>query len=134
MLAFIDEQRAAIGGDENRLYPWGSDMPSMALANYSATDKTPLVDVFAKPAGVARWGQHQLAGSVWEWVYDTHDPDFYANAGNDCQNCTNTTPPGAKEMRGGNFEYNAISLRGAERFPGSSAAFWLGSGIRCARD
>jgi hypothetical protein len=37
-------------------------------------------------------------------------------------------------MKGGNYEYNAAQLRGAERFPGTAGAYWRGSGIRCARD
>jgi formylglycine-generating enzyme required for sulfatase activity len=127
-------ERAAIGGEENRLYPWGSDAPSASLANYSDTDATPLVDVFAKPDGAGRWNHRQIAGSVWEWVFDTHDPNWYTGDGNDCQNCANAAPPGAKVMRGGDFQYDAISLRGAERFPGTSGANWRGSGIRCARD
>jgi formylglycine-generating enzyme len=127
-------ERAASGGDENRLYPWGTDAPSATLANYSATDNTPEADVFAKPDGAGRWGHVQLAGSVWEWVFDTHDPGWYAGPGHDCQDCANTTAGGAKIMRGGDFQYNAISLRGAERFPGTASAYWLGAGIRCARD
>jgi len=127
-------ERAAIGGEENRLYPWGSDAPNASLANYSGTDATPLVDVFAKPDGAGRWNHVQIAGSVWEWVFDTHDLNWYAGDGNDCQNCANDAPPGAKVMRGGDFQYNAISLRGAERFPGTAGANWRGSGLRCARD
>ena len=40
----------------------------------------------------------------------------------------------ARVMRGGDWQYNAPSLRGAERFPGTPGAEWLGAGIRCARD
>jgi formylglycine-generating enzyme required for sulfatase activity len=127
-------ERAAIGGEENRLYPWGSTAPSDALANYSATDNSTNVDVFAKPAGAGRYGQEGIAGSIWEWVFDDHDPMWYSGAGNDCQDCANTDDVGARVMRGGDWQYNAPSLRGAERFPGSAGADWLGSGIRCARD
>ena len=27
-----------------------------------------------------------------------------------------------------------VSLRNAKRFPGTAAAYWLGAGIRCARN
>jgi formylglycine-generating enzyme required for sulfatase activity len=127
-------ERAAIGGEENRLYPWGGDAPDANKANYSATDNSTNIDVHAKPGGAGRWGHEMLAGSMWEWVYDKHDPDWYGGAGNDCNDCANTADDGAKTMRGGDWQYNAAQLRGAERFPGTAGAYWLGSGIRCARD
>jgi sulfatase modifying factor 1 len=127
-------ERAAIGGEENRLYPWGTDAPSASLANFLASDNTPDADVFAKPSGAGRWGHVQIAGSVWEWVYDTHDEAWYAGGGSDCQDCAHMATSGAKEMRGGDFQYGPADLRGANRFPGTSGAYWLGSGIRCARD
>jgi sulfatase modifying factor 1 len=127
-------ERAAIGGEENRLYPWGFEAASASFANYLGSDNTLALDVFAKPSGAGRWGHVQIAGSVWEWVYDTHDAMWYAGGGKDCQDCVNMADGGAKEMRGGNFQYNAPDLRGAGRFPGSAGADWLGVGIRCARD
>ena len=104
------------------------------LANYDTTDGTPSVDVFANPDGAGRYGQQGLAGSVWEWVYDAHAPDWYAGGGNDCRDCANLVDGGPRTMRGGAWNYNAPALRGAERFAGSAGAYWLGSGIRCARD
>ena len=127
-------ERAAIGGDENRLFPWGSQAPSAALANYNGSDNSTAVPVYAKPEGAGRYGHMSIAGSVWEWVMDFHDPDWYAGSGNDCQDCANINGDGAKVMRGGDWQYNAINLRGADRFPGTAGAYWLGSGIRCARD
>ncbi|PRP96285.1 Serine/threonine-protein kinase pkn1 [Enhygromyxa salina] len=90
--------------------------------------------MFAHPNGAARWGQHDVAGSVWEWTLDFHDPDWYAGAGNDCQDCGNVSGNGARVLRGGSWNYNVVSLRNAKRFPGSAAAYWLGAGIRCARN
>jgi len=125
---------AAAGGDENRLYPWGDTAPSSSLANYSDTDNSTFVDVFAKPDGAGRWEHEGLAGSVWEWTLDLHDDAWYGGDGNDCDDCANVAGDGARVMRGGDFQYNAQQLRAAERFAGSSGSYWLGSGIRCARD
>ena len=36
--------------------------------------------------------------------------------------------------RTGDWQYTAADLRAAARFPGSAASYWLGSGLRCARD
>ena len=91
--------------------------------------------MFDKPDGAGRWGHEGLAGSVWEWVLDYHDADWYTTGGgNDCQNCANVDGSGARTMRGGDWQYTTLSLRAAERFPGTAGAYWLGSGIRCARD
>jgi sulfatase modifying factor 1 len=124
----------AAGGDENLLYPWGYAAPSSPLANYLDSDNTPYLDVFAKPAGAGRWGHAGMAGSMWEWVLDLHDPDWYATGGADCRNCANLTGEGARTMRGGDWQYTAADLRGAGRFAGSSGSYWLGAGLRCARD
>ena len=68
-------------------------------------------------------------------VLDYHDADWYTTGGgNDCQNCANVDGSGARTMRGGDWQYTTLSLRAAERFPGTAGAYWLGSGIRCARD
>jgi len=125
---------AAAGGDSNWLYPWGDTAPSSDLANYSDTDNSTLVDVFSKPSGAGRWGHEGLAGSVWEWALDLHDDAWYGGSGSDCDDCANVTGDEARVMRGGDFQYGAQNLRAAERFPGTAAAYWLGSGIRCARD
>ena len=126
-------ERASIGGEENRRYPWGNDAPTEDHANYLVSDNTPEVDVFAKPIGAARWGHHSIGGSMWEWVYDTYEADWYTGAGADCDNCVNLGT-GDKAMRGGDFQFSAPHMRGANRFSGIAGDDWLGAGIRCARD
>lgn len=71
---------------------------------------------------------------MWEWTLDLHDDGWYGGNGNDCDDCANVSGDGARVMGGGDFQYNAQNLRAAERFAGSSAAYWLGAGVRCARD
>jgi formylglycine-generating enzyme required for sulfatase activity len=124
----------AAGGEQNRLYPWGTDAPTASHAVYLDSGGSPHVNVFDKPAGAGRWSHHGLAGSAWEWVYDLHEAGWYAGAGLNCRDCANLTGSGARVMRGGSFNYTAANLRAAERFPGTAGAYWLGSGIRCARD
>ena len=67
-------------------------------------------------------------------MLDYLDSGWYAGSGADCDNCANVSGTGARTMRGGDFQYNAAQLRAAERFAGTAGAYWLGSGIRCARD
>jgi formylglycine-generating enzyme required for sulfatase activity len=127
-------ERAAAGGDENRLYPWGGENPTSSLANYLEGDNTPFMDVSAKPGGAGRWDHRALAGSVWEWVLDLHDPGWYGSGGGDCRDCANLSGDGARTMRGGAWLYHDHNLRGAGRFAGSSGSYWLGVGVRCAHD
>lgn len=75
-------------------------------------------------------GPPGVTGSVWEWVYDLHHPDWYANGGLNCRDCANLSGDGARVMRGGSFNYNAADLRAAGSFPGTAGAHWHG-GLLC---
>lgn len=75
---------AAAGGDENRLYPWGSEAPQLAHASRD----TPAAEVGSTPAGNGRWGHRDLAGSKFEWTYDASSR--YSGGGAACTNCANT--------------------------------------------
>ena len=127
-------EHASVGGDENRLYPWGDALPDATRVNCLSTDNTPLVDVFAKPAGAGLWGHEGMAGSMWEWVLDLHAPDWYSTGGASCVDCANVSGTGARIMKGGDWQYTTMDLRGANRFAGSAGSYWLGAGLRCARD
>jgi len=70
-------QYAAVGGDEQRRYPWGDEAPSFSHAVFNcagsgtgACDLADLLDVGSKPKGAARWGQRDMVGSVFEWTVD----------------------------------------------------------------
>jgi iron(II)-dependent oxidoreductase len=62
-------QYAAQGGDENRVYPWGS---TWNAANVPVPDKgrtlTSPDDVDAHPAGASPVGVMDLVGNVWQWT------------------------------------------------------------------
>lgn len=66
---------AAVGGDEQRPYPWGAEPPTPERAVYNCTgdgDKScslaDLLPVGSRPLGAGRWGHMDLAGSVFEWT------------------------------------------------------------------
>jgi len=127
---------AAAGGDENRLYPWGSESPAdeteRSNSRYSAG--TSNKDVGSHPAGAGRYGQQDLAGSLWEWTLDQYDPGYYSGAGAECVNCASIGAQSTPVFRGGDFQKPAINLRTAQRnFGRSLGDQWADIGFRCAR-
>jgi formylglycine-generating enzyme required for sulfatase activity len=68
-------ERAARGGMEQKLYPWG-DAPLESLENYSARWK-----LAPEPVGRTEqnaFGLFDIGGNVHEWCADWFDPDYYA--------------------------------------------------------
>ena len=68
---------AAVGGDEQRPYPWGSAAPTPARAVYNCSgDGKPdcalsdILPVGSRPDGAGRWGHADLAGSMFEWTLE----------------------------------------------------------------
>lgn len=133
---------AAVGGDEQRPYPWGTTVPTPELAAYGCyfdgkvgcTDAD-LPVVGSLSAGAGRFGQLDLAGSVWEWTLDAYAP--YSSSV--CDNCANlaVAADDARVFRGGNYVYEdqtqPSDLRGAARL-GFDAKFPDPTrGFRCAR-
>jgi formylglycine-generating enzyme required for sulfatase activity len=77
--------------------------------------------------GVGKWGQLDLAGSVWEW-----DLDWYANFAS-CTDCAYLTGGSWRSERSGHF-YDAASFMTAFHRAGADPSYRFASiGIRCAR-
>jgi len=71
----LEWEYAAAGGEENRLYPWGSYEPTHGLASYGCIAELPyspcpVPSVGSYPSGIGRFGQLDLAGSLQEWTFD----------------------------------------------------------------
>lgn len=71
----VEWTRAARGGEEDRPYPWGDGAPSPEMAVYNCMGDgkgaCALVDILpvgSRPKGIGRWGQYDLAGSMFEWT------------------------------------------------------------------
>jgi formylglycine-generating enzyme required for sulfatase activity len=124
---------AAAGGDANRLYPWGSEAPDgpPGRANHDGTAGTALVDVGSYPDGAGRWGHHDLAGSVNEWVFDFWQDDWYSGAGNICRNCANLIPADYRVIRSSAAGLSADYLHAVRRY--YNPTYLYQNGIRCAR-
>lgn len=85
---------AARGGQDNAVYPWGSEEPSPRLANYGASGHGAPVRVGSYPANP--YGLFDLAGNVWEFCVDEW---------------RNPAGAGRRVIRGGSFAASPFNLR-----------------------
>jgi len=126
---------AAAGGDEDRLYPWGSTPPDLNdVTRYGATCAPDVFEpVASHPNGAARWGHMDLGGSLVEWTLDWYREDWYATEGNTCTDCANLDPAAGHVQRGGSLittlpHYLRAASRGISEVERTFAI-----GFRCAR-
>lgn len=70
------EWEKAARGTDRRRFPWGSDFPTSALANFdNAVGRT--TPVGAYPAGASFYGCLDMAGNINNWCQDWYWKDFY---------------------------------------------------------
>jgi len=67
--AEAEYHRAAFGtpSGEERLHPWGDELPDATRGNFGFTHWDP-VPVGSYPDGASAWGVHDLVGNGWEWT------------------------------------------------------------------
>jgi len=131
----VEWEYAAAAGSEGRLYPWGADPPTADRAVYDClANDTPgcrfeeILVVGSKPSGVARWAQHDLAGSMWEWVVDSR-----ASYPPVAVNYANVSDGSTRVVRGGSWFNEAADMRAANRLDIEPTTRNGDMGIRCAR-
>lgn len=126
---------AASGGSENRLYPWGTDDPTVntALSNSADSDGSPRVAVGSHPTGNGKWGHRDLAGGMFEWNLDGYNAAWYGGGGAQCSNCANLSDRSYRVLRGGSWLTDASFMRGAARLNDSPVNRAYNTGFRCAR-
>jgi serine/threonine-protein kinase len=108
-------EKAARGGQDGMLYPWGNEAPTCTLGAengaqfFDCDGRTVEVGSFASNG----YGLHDMAGNVWEWVADWYDENYYSIS-------PDGNPPGPSSgnyrvVRGGSFDFNHFSARCACR-------------------
>jgi formylglycine-generating enzyme required for sulfatase activity len=105
---------AAAGGSQNRLYPWGPEAPDNTRANYLGSNNSPFIAAGSKgTAGAGYFGHQDLAGSMYEWVFDGYSTDYYGHGALAvrCNNCANVDSSTYRVIRGGSWDDGAAYLR-----------------------
>jgi sulfatase modifying factor 1 len=127
---------AAAGGDDERTYPWGEDVPTQNLAVYDCLgdgdaqcSPADLLEVGSRPLGDGRYGQSDLGGSLREWVLDWFADPLTTS----CDDCTNVTAASDSGLRGGGWTNDDINLPAADRHFREPIERDYGLGGRCAR-
>lgn len=98
-------EKAARGGLEGKLYPWGDDPPSCTPgarngAQYDACDgDTAPVKSFAPNA----YGLYDMAGNLWEWVADWYNDAYYRTLEDGVRNPTGPESGQSRVLRGGSW-------------------------------
>jgi len=136
----------SMGGSEQRAYPWSSPASSTLITNAHASyacmgdgiagcSNADYPNVGSFPLGDARWGQADLVGGSWEWVFDQFTGSGYpANStGGLCINCADLTVATSRHIRGG---YQAAPASGLRNVPRGfqQATSRDGHSFRCAYD
>lgn len=127
------EWEYAARGTDGRIYPWGNEPPDRSKAVFES-DFRSLLAVDTLPDGASPFGALSMAGSMWEWVGDWYDAEYYAWG-------PDTNPPGPPQgtervARGGAWviDNTAARIRAANRNSFRPAAMRADVGFRCAFD
>jgi formylglycine-generating enzyme required for sulfatase activity len=132
---------AALGGDEERTYPWSAtmteDQVDSSFASYAcqgdgdpACSLTDLLAVGSKPKGNARWGHADMAGNVYEWTLDGYS---FSRPGV-CNDCANLDEGPGRVARGGSFIMEAREISSRVSYYSVSQQRSPEAGFRCARE
>lgn len=116
-------------GTDRQTYPWGNSKPTSSKANFGSSNRytTP---VGYHPEGMSPYGAFDMAGNIWEWVYDFYSENYYSKS-------ALSEPYGAKEgrfhgTRGGAWSSYEPDLRTSNRGYSNPKAFERDLGFRCA--
>jgi formylglycine-generating enzyme required for sulfatase activity len=123
-------ERAAKGGHDDYVYPWGfDDEPTKRNATGTADDYERLAPVKSFPPN--DYGLHDMAGNVWEWCADWYEEGYYVAS-------PATDPPGPatgkeRAVRGGGWDKEGFLFRASYRMGYPPNARHTHVGFRCVR-
>ena len=132
------EWEYAARGTDGREYPWGNTPPTtctMAVLSGLAgdcRDRKGTSEVGGTADGRSPFGALDMAGNVWEWVADGHEP-YPAQEVTDPQVAL-AAPHAKGVLRGGSWDYAPTSAKSTYRYPFQANVGNISTGFRCARD
>jgi len=124
-------ERAARGGANGRLYPWGNRPPNREQACYrSENDAGPRDVADAEPNG---YGLYHIVGNAAEWCSDWFEPNLYRAAGTRL-NYKGPSTGTKRSYRGGHWLSGEADVQVAARGGLSPSARSPFVGFRCVVD
>ncbi len=130
------EWEYAARGTDGRKYPWGNEDPGCDHAVTSGCGRAPTDAAGTKPVGSfpfakSPFGALDMAGNVWEWVYDGFDPGMYAKG--DVEDPA-ADPVGATGiLRGGSWDFATSRLVSTTRQKFQRRVGHVSTGFRCVQ-
>jgi formylglycine-generating enzyme required for sulfatase activity len=129
------EWEKAARGPDGRIYPWGSDPPTHVHANFgqeSTKGYAALAKVGTFEKGKSPYGVSDMAGSLWEWVGDRYDENYYQHSPDHSPRGPTTGP--LRGLRGGAWNSAPPVLASPNRAANVPSIRRSDVGFRCARD
>ena len=155
-------EKAARGGLESQIYPWGDAAPDGTQCNFADKNAANwhkghewtnhtwdrnINDGYTYTAPVGSYpangyGLYDMGGNVAEWCFDAYDENFYAKsprrnpiAGILIKDIENNIASvnNLRVLRGGGWYNNPPCLRVTERLSGSTATLFTNVGFRCVK-
>ena len=121
-------ERAARGGVEGKLYPWG-DAPPESLPDYATRWKTGPEPVGLYPPNI--FGLYNMCDNVHEWCADWYDSRFYARSPE--RNPQGPARGSRRASRGGSWRHHIRVSRSAARSSIPPEFKYADYGFRLAR-
>jgi formylglycine-generating enzyme len=136
---------AAVGGNQQRYYPWSNPPSAMLIApdvaiydcrgDGSAAQACALTDILAvgslSPGGDGLWGHANLGGNMFEWLRDSYEPTGKMPV--PCTDCADITTASDQVVRGGGWASTSEDLMNTTRLPATPDLRDEQLGFRCAR-
>jgi serine/threonine-protein kinase len=119
-------ERAARGGLEGKLYPWGDDITT-GHANFALSRTKRVASYFPNA-----YGLYDIVGNVWEWCADWYQPNYYGESPS--ENPRGPAQGMRRVLRGGSTEGQKTTLRVSYRHHLPPWSYGTDIGFRCAMD
>jgi len=100
---------------DSREFPWGNGLPSPDVANYSASPHGRAINVGTYPPN--EFGVYDLAGNVWEFLYDEWEPGYSSEPQSDpivgglLARHEEGSVRGRRAVRGASFGGSVVNVR-----------------------